>query len=118
MKIKLDENLTTGLVPVLKKLGHDVQTTCEEGLTGRPDGDIWSAAQAEQRFLVKQDLDFSDARKSAPGTHPGILLLRLHLPNQAEIISRVTDLFRSENTEAWAGCFVVATEHKVRVLRP
>jgi hypothetical protein len=29
MKIKLDEDLTASLVPVLKKLGHDVQTTIE-----------------------------------------------------------------------------------------
>jgi hypothetical protein len=39
MKIKLDENLTVAIVPVLKKLGHDVQTTIEEGLKGKLDQD-------------------------------------------------------------------------------
>jgi hypothetical protein len=29
MKIKLDENVTTGVIPVLEKLGHDVQTTSD-----------------------------------------------------------------------------------------
>jgi predicted nuclease of predicted toxin-antitoxin system len=117
MKIKLDENVTTNVIPVLKKLGHGVQTTSEEGLTGKPDSEIWSAAQSEERFLITQDMDFSDARKFAPGTHHGILLLRLHTPNHAAIASRVTELFESEDTETWKRCFVLATEHKLRVLR-
>jgi predicted nuclease of predicted toxin-antitoxin system len=118
MKIKLDENVTTGVIPVLRELGHNVHTTSDEGLTGKPDGEIWSATQSEQRFLITQDMDFSDARKFAPGTHHGILLLRLHSPNQAETISRLTELFSNEETESWRNCFVVATEHKVRVRRP
>ncbi len=117
MKIKLDENLTVALVPILEKLGHDVQTTIEEGLKGKRDQDIWEAAQLEERFLMTQDMDFSDIRRFAPGTHQGILLLRLHSPNQAAIVSRVADLFANENTEAWRRCFVVATEHKLRVIQ-
>lgn len=116
MKIKLDENLTVAIVPKLKKLGHDVQTTIEEGLTGKPDADLWQAAQSEKRFLITQDMDFSDIRSFAPGTHEGILLLRFHSPNQAAIVSRVADLFSREDIEKWRGCFVVATEHKVRVV--
>jgi predicted nuclease of predicted toxin-antitoxin system len=117
MKIKLDENVTIGVIPVLRKLGHDVHTTSDEGLMGKPDGEIWSATQSEQRLLVTQDMDFSDARKFTPGTHHGILLVRLHSPNQKEIISRLTELFSNEDTESWRNCFVVATEHKVRVRR-
>jgi predicted nuclease of predicted toxin-antitoxin system len=117
MKIKLDENVATRVILVLKKLGHDVHTTVEEGLLGKPDGEIWSTAQSEERFLITQDMDFSDARKFAPGTHQGILLLRLHSPNQTEIISRLSELFSREDAESWRSCFVVATEHKVRVRR-
>ena len=40
MKIKLDENVTTGIIPALKNFGHDVETSSEEGLTGKPDSDI------------------------------------------------------------------------------
>jgi predicted nuclease of predicted toxin-antitoxin system len=101
MKIKLEENVTTGVIPVLRRLGHDVHATSHEGLTGKPDREIWSATQSEQRFLVTQDMDFSAPRKFAPGTHHGILLLRLHSPNQTEIISRITELFSNEDTESW-----------------
>jgi hypothetical protein len=61
-------------------------------------------------------MDFSDSRKFAPGTHHGILLLRLHSPNQAALVSRVTELFESEEIETWTCCFVVATEQKLQVL--
>ena len=118
MKIKLDENLTTALIPFLKDLGHNVHTTLEEGLNGRPDAEISSTAQSEARFFVTQDLGFSDARKFAPGTHHGILLLRLDSPNQLAIISRLSEVFSQEEIEFWNGCLVVVTENKLRVLRP
>jgi len=77
MKIKLDENLPAGLVEVFAKLGHDVDSVPQEALTGHHDAKIWEATQDAERFLVTQDLDFSDVRRFAPGTHQGILLVRL-----------------------------------------
>ena len=78
MKIKLDENLPDRLVSVLTGLGHDVDTVRGEQLTGRADPDVWSATQAAQRFLITQDLDFSDVRRYTPGsTHASLLLVRL-----------------------------------------
>ena len=38
MKIKLDENMPVDLSPLLEQLGHDVDTSPEEGLTGVPHG--------------------------------------------------------------------------------
>jgi predicted nuclease of predicted toxin-antitoxin system len=118
MKIKLDENLPLPLAALLNKLGHDVHTLHEEMLLGRADTEIWEAAQKESRFLITQDLDFSDLRQFAPGSHHGILLVRLRSPNRGDLIARVRELFTKENAGEWAGCFVVATERKIRVLRP
>ena len=118
MKIKLDENLPLQVAILLRDLNHDVHTLREEQLTGRADEEVWNAAQRESRFLITQDLDFSDVRQFAPGSHHGILLVRLHAPNRANLISRVQELFTQENVGEWPGCFVVATERKVRVLKP
>jgi len=71
MKIKLDENLPHRLATLLKNLGHEVHTLYEERLVGRPDAEVWEATQKESRFLITQDLDFSDSRKFAPGSHHG-----------------------------------------------
>jgi len=117
MKIKVDENLPHRLATLLKNLGHEVHTLYEERLVGRPDAEVWEATQKESRFLITQDLDFSDSRKFAPGSHHGILLIRLRSPNRRALIERIEEMFRKENVGEWVGCFVVATERKIRVLR-
>jgi hypothetical protein len=69
VKIKLDENLPERLVSELDALGHDVDTVRAEHLAGRGDSEVWQAAQSVDRFLITQDLDFSDVRRYTPGTH-------------------------------------------------
>jgi hypothetical protein len=118
MRIKLDENLPQQIADSLKSLGHDVHTAQDEGISGCVDSVIWQAAQDEERFLITQDLDFSDLRRFAPGTHHGILLIRLRLPGLFTLIERIEELFKTEDVARWEGCFVVATERKVRVRRP
>lgn len=118
MKIKLDENMPAALADSLRVLGHDVLTVPDEGLSGYADPDIWMAAQHEGRFLITQDLDFSNIRQFAPGTHGDILLVRLRAPGRLALTQAVTRLFAAEQVEAWQGCFVVLTERKLRIHRP
>lgn len=118
MNIKLDENLPESLVPELEALGHDVDTVPSEHLAGRDDDEVWHAAQAADRFLITQDLDFSDVRRFTPGTHAGLLLVRLGQPGRSALAARVALLFATERVDEWRGCLVVATEHKVRVKQP
>jgi len=118
MKIKLDENLPSRVASLLNGMGHDVHTVFDEGLAGRPDGEVWEAAQRESRFLITQDLDFADLRRFVPGSHSGILLIRLHSPDLPSLITRVAEIFREENVQDWQRCFVVSTEHKLRVVQP
>ena len=118
MKIKLDENLPESLLASVRALGHDADNVREEGLAGRPDPDVWQAAQVSGRFFITQDLDFSDIRKFAPGTHVGLLLLRLHLPGRQALSRRVLEVFQNENVAAWSRCFVLVTDRKIRVHRP
>jgi len=118
MNIKLDENLPEALVPILAELGHDTDTVPQESLTGQDDEIVWDAAQQARRFLITQDLDFSDSHKFVPGTHHGILLLRLRDPGRLALLRIVELLFKTEAVEIWQGCLVVATERKLRVVRP
>jgi len=118
MKIKLDENITTRVTRELGNLGHDVHTVFGEGLTGRSDEDVWIAAQSEERFLVTEDFGFADVRRFAPGSHFGVLLLRLRDTNQAAVDDRLTELFASGDCSTWARSLVIATETKIRVIRP
>lgn len=118
MKVKLDENIPMSVAPILSAMGHDVATVTGQGLSGRDDATVWTVAQTEGRLLVTQDLDFSDIHRYVPGTHAGLLLLRLREPGREALSRRLSALFESEDVESWAGCVVVATDRKVRVRRP
>ncbi|MCC6589539.1 MAG: DUF5615 family PIN-like protein [Bryobacterales bacterium] len=118
MKIKVDENLPEVLVSILRQLGHDVDSVLDESLGGHDDDDVWAATQATERFLITQDLDFSDVRRYTPGTHKGILLVRIGRPGRLALARRIGALFATELVEDWKGCLVVATDHKLRIKRP
>jgi predicted nuclease of predicted toxin-antitoxin system len=115
MRIKIDENLPARLMDGLAQLGHDVDSVPDEGLRGRDDAAVWRAAQTERRFLITQDLHFSDVRIYAPGTHCGILLLRLRNPSASAMLARVLSLFQTEDVSRWTGAFLVASERKLRI---
>ena len=117
MRFKIDENLPAAIAPALVSLGHEADTVVDEGLRGRDDATVWIAAQAEKRFLITQDLDFSDARVFAPGTHAGILLVRLPDDEQWRAAEWVIRWLSRPDAGSWAGCFVVASPRKIRVLR-
>ena len=117
MRIKLDENLPATLISDLAALGHDVDSVPGEKLASQPDAEIWAAAQRTRRFLITQDLDFSDIRQFAPGTRHGLLLIRLAQPGRQALTGRIRMLFESEDVERWSRCFVVATDRKIRVRR-
>ena len=118
MKIKLDENLPFRLVGILSELGHEIDTIPREGLKGCNDEQVWEAAQRSGRFLITQDLNFSNINLFEPGTHYGLLLIRLRGPGRNALLKRIQTIFQSEEVERWQGCFVVITEHKIRVRPP
>jgi predicted nuclease of predicted toxin-antitoxin system len=118
MRIKLDENLPAALASRLSAMGHGVLTVPDEELTGKPDPIVWEAAQSEARFLITQDLHLADMRRFAPGSHHGILLVRLRAPSRRALVERVGDVFAHEEVNEWMRCLVVVTERKVRVRRP
>lgn len=118
MKIKLDENMPLRLAGILAKLGHQTDTVPEEGLSGRDDTEVWEAARKAERFLITQDLDFSDMRRFTPGTHHGLLIVRLRDPGRNALVQSVQTIFETGDIESWKGYLVVATERKIRIRRP
>jgi hypothetical protein len=115
MKIKVDENLPNRLVDVLRAIGHDTDTVQSEGLAGMPDPDIWGAVCRKDRFLITQDLDFSDTRRFKPGTHPGV---RLRQPGANALLNSVRAIAQAHKLDEFARGFVALTENKLRIRRP
>ena len=118
MKLKLDENPPESLLATLTALGHDADNVRMENLRGKADAEVWQAAQKAERFLITQDLDFSDIRRFAPGTHHGLMLVRLRLPGRSALATRIASAFGEATAESWPRCFVLLTDHKLRVHTP
>jgi predicted nuclease of predicted toxin-antitoxin system len=117
VKLKLDENLPVTAAPRLAALGFDTDTVFDEGLSGRDDAEVWAAAQNEGRFFVTQDMDFSDSRKFRPGSHHGLLVVRIPDSEQWRVADYLYGWFSSPDAKSWEGAFVVATATKIRVLK-
>lgn len=103
---------------MLRALGHDVEHVATKNLAGHPDHDVRAAARADDRFLLTQDRRFADVRIFVPGSHPGILLVRLKSPKRRMLLEKVRVIFETEDVESWRGCFVVVSDTKLRVRRP
>lgn len=118
MRFKLDENITVVAKDPLLALGHDVDTVADEQLAGRPDPDVLAAAVADERVLVTFDLGFGDPRAYPPGSHRGVILLRLRDQQPDNVVSVLQRLAQNHNLDELAGCRVVVTESLIRIRWP
>ncbi len=117
IRIKLDEDLQTDVADVLRSAGHDVRTVAEQGLTGTPDDGLWSVVQQERRCLVTSDKGFANAQVFPPGTHGGIVLLRLPRESRAGYIHLTESLLASMNVESAMGAIIVVKPDAIRIHR-
>lgn len=118
MKIKLDENLPASLAEVLTADGHDVDTVLAEGLGGRGDPEIAAAAKADERMLITLDKGFADIRSYPPGTHPGMLVLRLPDESAGSVRAAVTELVAHHRLDELAGTVTVLQHGRLRIRFP
>lgn len=118
MKVKLDENLPASLADLLSSRGHDVDSVLSEGLLGRDDPEIAAAAKADGRMLITLDKGFGDIRTYPPGTHPGIIVLRLPDESAGTVRQAVTDLVDHHRLDDLAGTVTVLHHGRLRIRLP
>jgi len=90
----------------------------DEHLAGRPDADVLAAAITDERALVTFDLGFGDPRAYPPGSHRGVILLRLHDQQPDNVVSVLQGMAENHDLNEFAGCIVVVTEGLIRVRSP
>ena len=115
MKAKLDENLPLRIATRLRSL--DTMFTRPNKKTSR----VVTIPSFGHRFSEKAALSsrriWISRTAVTPGTHYGIVLVRLHSPSRLRLVERLEEVFQGEAVSEWTGCFVVVTDQKIRVRR-
>lgn len=90
----------------------------EESLGGRDDPTVLGAAMDEGRLLLTLDRGFGDVRAYAPGTHPGIIVLRPDDQRVPTVVAMVEMIVDHHDVDELAGCITVVQRNVLRVRRP
>ncbi len=76
----VDEDMPRSTAPALRNAGHAAVDVRDVGLRGHSDAEVFAYAQDQGAVLVTADKGFADVLAFAPGTHAGIVVLRV--PNE------------------------------------
>lgn len=119
MRFLLDADMSRSSAAVLRALGHDVADVRDIGLGSASDDEIFGYAQAEQRIIVTADLDFADTRVYPPGTHAGIIVVRLPEHFKTSAINRILEAAIPQLEGAEIGqALVIIEAGAIRIRRP
>ena len=118
MRFKLEETLPVSSAAILASAGHDVDTVGQEGLSGAPDPDVVAAATAAGRVLISLDVGLADIRAYPPGSHAGIVVLRLTDQSAAAVGKAVGDLAAFPDADSLAGTVAVLQRGLLRIRHP
>jgi uncharacterized protein with PIN domain len=78
------------------------------------DEKLWLLAQSDNRLLITTDKGFASHRDE---NHHGILIARLHQPNQERIHARLMAAFQQFTEDDWPGLTVVVRDNMQSVRR-
>jgi predicted nuclease of predicted toxin-antitoxin system len=118
VRIKLDENLPESAQSALADAGHDTDTAHAEGLDGADDPEVLAGAAADGRLLITLDRGLGDIRTYPPGSHGGVLVIRLDHQSPREIRRAVDRISTSVDLDDLARCIAVWRDGELRVRRP
>jgi predicted nuclease of predicted toxin-antitoxin system len=103
---------------VLRAAGHDADDARDVGLRGSVDEVVYKHAQSEGRILIAGDLDFANALRFPPGTHRGIVVLRVpDIWRPAERAERIRAAIAESSAESLDGAIVIVEAAHVRAFR-
>ncbi|MCE4614288.1 MAG: DUF5615 family PIN-like protein [Desulfurococcales archaeon] len=81
----LDENVPRSVFKYLESNGYDVEYVPSDA----DDRIVVGIARRKDLILVTRDSDFADEIRYPPGSHPGIIVLRIHPAKPETMIERL-----------------------------
>lgn len=118
MKVKVDENLPLSVAELLRERGVDAHTVHEEDLAGTTDPDLLDVMRLEDRMILTLDRGFGDIRRYPPGTHPGVVVLRLSDESAPAAREAVAQLVENHDLDDLRGAITIVQQGTLRIRRP
>jgi len=115
----VDEDMPRSTARVLRQARHTAEDVRDVGLRGHSDQEVFDYAQSQGAILVTADKGFSNALRFPPGTHSGIIVVRVpdELPTSKvnqEILNALVSLEDVDLT----GLIVIVEVARTRIRRP
>ena len=115
----VDEDMPRSTAKVLRQAGHEALDVRDVGLRGKSDAEVFAFAQSHGAVLVTADKGFANVLRFAPGTHAGVMVVRVpnELPTREvnrEILRTLDDLAG----DSLVGLLIVVEVSRTRVRRP
>ncbi len=115
----IDEDMPRSTARVLTQAGYRAVDVRDVGLRGHSDVEVFAYAQSHGMVLISADLGFANALRFTPGSHGGVVVVRI--PNEvptarvnAELLRALTELAG----EPMRGLLVIVEVGRTRVRRP
>ena|ERR1700690_268528 len=115
MRFLIDENLPVEIKELLSRRGYDAVHALDRFKPGRSDKIIFKTAQKEHRLIVTCDLDFSDIRRFPPGTHRGIIVLRLQVQSTPRFLRVLEGFLKATSIDRCAKAITILEETGYRI---
>jgi predicted nuclease of predicted toxin-antitoxin system len=115
VKFKIDENLPSEYVALLRQAKHEADTVRDEGLGGKLDEIVADVCQNEDRVLITLDRDFSDIRAYPPQRYPGIIAISVAKQSKSRLISILRRIISLLDSETVHNRLWVVEDSRIRV---
>jgi len=119
LEFLVDEDMPRSTARALRQAGYTALDVRDIGLRGHSDADVFAYAQAHNLVLVTADKGFSNVVAYAPGTHAGLIVVRVpnELPTQRvnEELLRALSGLQGETLQGLLGIVEVG---RTRIRRP
>lgn len=117
MNFLTDANVYKAFVKNLRSLGHDVLDIKEQGLERSSDAEIFTLAHREKRILISMDKDFSSIIHYPPGTHYGIIVVKLYRITILEATNIFIRAIQNLNIDDINSNIIIISRNKTRIRR-
>lgn len=118
IRVKVDEDLPQEVADTFTGYGYDATTVLRQGWQGLRDEELWIRVQQEERWLITADKGLADLRFYPPGTHAGVVLLRLEEESRRGYIDLIRKAIQRLDFANIRGSVVVVSHRGIRIRKP